>query len=690
MIVRRIVLSGFRKFDDRAIELSDGLNVVRGPNEAGKSTIHTALRTLLYDKATTTDRKVKALKSWGAEEMFRLEMDFEVDGTLRRLTKDFAARTCELSLDGTSSCVDPDEIQSSLYSWLGCPTEKFFESTVCVKQDELAKLDRHEMAERLQRLMAGGDVAARTALKKLEKARKDLLVGLSSPAKSPGPIKQAMDGLEELQRRGERVGEELARVDEARVLVAEADKRLGGLRRELAALSATIEKNEKARALKTELETTRRAYAARSRARALTGEISVLRSERTALGRVATDEGEEVVRELRSRRAALDEKTRRLEETAAVGAVSERPPLTLPITGALILLLGLAAGAALTPFLFLLAVVGAALLAYGLSPILGRLRSGSGGEASALRSLKEEIEAGEVEMRSGLERLGVGSLEEAERRLAAAEELDRRMSAKEGELRGVTGGKTLEDFEAETQGLATEIERKEEVLAEHASSEVDPVKLERLRQEAGRIEREVAELDKRRTEATYLLKHTDADPEDAARLEEEAAELRERLERLEQRRRVYEAAIEGIGRAEQDTMAKATEVIQQSVGELASEITGGRYEEVRVDEKDLAMTVLSREKGEWASVDDELSQATREQFYLAARLGLLQELCGEARPPLLLDDPFVTFDSERRDRTMRLLRRLSEGRQILLFTCDEEYDGYADRVIELAGKDERA
>ena len=66
--------------------LSGGLDVLTGPNEAGKSTLFTALATLLAEKHTSTARHVADLRpdSGGAP---LIEADLEIDGQLWRLRK---------------------------------------------------------------------------------------------------------------------------------------------------------------------------------------------------------------------------------------------------------------------------------------------------------------------------------------------------------------------------------------------------------------------------------------------------------------------------------------------------------------------------------------------------------------------------------------------------------------------------
>ena len=59
----------------------------------------------------------------------------------------------------------------------------------------------------------------------------------------------------------------------------------------------------------------------------------------------------------------------------------------------------------------------------------------------------------------------------------------------------------------------------------------------------------------------------------------------------------------------------------------------------------------------------------------------------DRRPPLILDDPFVTFDSARAERALRLVKQLSQehGFQVLLLTCSDRFDRLADELVVLPG-----
>ena len=68
-----------------------------------------------------------------------------------------------------------------------------------------------------------------------------------------------------------------------------------------------------------------------------------------------------------------------------------------------------------------------------------------------------------------------------------------------------------------------------------------------------------------------------------------------------------------------------------------------------------------------------LSLGTSQQLYLALRIALL--LCATnvgAAVPILADDILVNFDAERRVGAARALAELARSRQVILFTCHEE------------------
>ncbi len=131
-------------------------------------------------------------------------------------------------------------------------------------------------------------------------------------------------------------------------------------------------------------------------------------------------------------------------------------------------------------------------------------------------------------------------------------------------------------------------------------------------------------------------------------------------------------AIEALERIARASYAEWAEILNEKTGEILGRLNPS-WGDVRFD-TDLSFTVRDAATGErraQAQVDSAFSTGARDQIYLAVRLGIAEYLSGSgARLPLILDDPFASFDDARFDGAMRfLLETLSRRHQILVLSC---------------------
>lgn len=99
-------------------------------------------------------------------------------------------------------------------------------------------------------------------------------------------------------------------------------------------------------------------------------------------------------------------------------------------------------------------------------------------------------------------------------------------------------------------------------------------------------------------------------------------------------------------------------------------LTCGRYTRILSQPEQPGRFVMEG-PGVMRQIDNRLSRGTREQVYLALKLGLMDALDAEGKFPLLLDDVAVNFDRERRNGFDALLVALVARRQVFYFTCRE-------------------
>ena len=135
----------------------------------------------------------------------------------------------------------------------------------------------------------------------------------------------------------------------------------------------------------------------------------------------------------------------------------------------------------------------------------------------------------------------------------------------------------------------------------------------------------------------------------------------------ETRQAAVYAAADAVREEHAALSARVSPLIAQKTQEYMDFMTGGMYTEVKLD-----TALNARCAGADGLLLDglRLSAGTRDQLYLALRLAVCEVLRGEGEPaPLILDDPFVTFDDKRAARAIALLRRLAAERQIIVLTC---------------------
>lgn len=106
---------------------------------------------------------------------------------------------------------------------------------------------------------------------------------------------------------------------------------------------------------------------------------------------------------------------------------------------------------------------------------------------------------------------------------------------------------------------------------------------------------------------------------------------------------------------------KITELAEQYMAYLTSD----SYKEIKLDS-----SLRARCAGDDGTLLDalRLSSGTRDQLYFALRLAVCKVLTGDESVPIILDDPFVTWDNKRSEKGLRLLQSFANERQVILLT----------------------
>ena len=121
MKLRKLSVNQFRRFTEptRLSELCDGLNLVVGPNELGKSTLLDALRAVLFERNSSRAQQIKALQNDRSGAAPVIELVFEVNGAEYTLTKRFVKSPYARLQCPDGTLLEADAAENRLRSLLG-------------------------------------------------------------------------------------------------------------------------------------------------------------------------------------------------------------------------------------------------------------------------------------------------------------------------------------------------------------------------------------------------------------------------------------------------------------------------------------------------------------------------------------------------------------------------------------------
>jgi DNA repair exonuclease SbcCD ATPase subunit len=723
----RLQLRNVRRHGDLDLELAPGLTIVRGPNESGKSTIQRAIELALTRRVTSGSADMDGMRSWNARDDDRpwVRIEFDQDdpegdsvrtGSLEKAFRG-AKGTVRLEADG-ETITDPSRADEVLAELTGVPTEAFFRSTASVRHHELDGLARDEAAlrDRLQASISGADRGTSRARRKLERALYELN---TKGDKNPGKLKAAEANLAAATaalRNGEVA---LAELERDRDQLAEARARRSAAEAELTEQRAMLDKARLAERLITERDQAKERFERYSSAVEVSRQIEELEGShpssnglpalRDALAKVRAADLR--IREIKAALAGetevhfvAPEPTPRAWRPTAIAAFRAiAAAVVIVIAGQLNVLprdlaqLEInALGQRLdVPGTWILALL-LALFGVGLALVGRRQRIRAQGlrKTKDLREqeierrlrgrsmLEQELQEQEATLADLLVALGRPDLRAVEQLVDAEEAHVGQILRLRAQLEGLISREPADAVPELRDAAALEIEQKSGAIEALGPIAREARARERLETEVANADRAVNVARDAEAAARARVEQNPVDAEEIAAHAERAATWTEQLAILQRRARVYDATLRALDAAERATIRTATRFLErQMVGDL-EKVTAGRYRRVQVDDENLSLRVFAPERGDWVDVTT-LSQGTLDTVYLAARIGLVRLVTGDRRPPLVMDDPFVSLDDDRARRALELLKDISADFQVIYLTTSDRYDEAADKVCLL-------
>lgn len=711
MRLKRIELKNFKRLVDFQAQFSPGINVVKGPlNEMGKSTLLDGIVVALFHNPKSTSKELKDYVSWGSTKQFRTSLEFEDKGNRYLLEKDFDKGTARLIDDNTREELDTfKEISEKMAELLGTNSDRLFLCSSCIRQAQVSEISsgEKEINESLEEIVSGGkeSTLASQVVLKLDSKIAETKRGLDRLAKNPGILASLKNKLQDTSRRYDEVRDEVSKVEARKIELVEVNKQLAQVKEQYENTKALLEKNKQRKEIEASIERLTKDYnGVEELLSRIKNQEEDFKKADEALMAIEDLKDKQRVSEFRKGLDAVQNRRGDIEKDLAqrekelAGAkekLDRRKSVRFlgswkGIATSIIILTGGIIGALVGPFYLLgLIILGVVLLAITMwaRTALIRDKTNISGIAERIQKMKEslgEFNQEEQELLARSKCNTVAEFNEKERDFYYWREMKEKAGNR---LEGMLSGKTIQDVERQktevARKLAVEGAKLTDDLRETRLSPEEYIELERKVQS---LEAKQAELEKQKRRCEIIIEQARFNMEDQIRLEEELEGLQEALKHEEKKVKVYGLAREFISKARTEILSSAGEALEKGIQRYLAVFTNDKYKQVRVNKEALEFGVYSDEKGDWAK-PEELSGGVIDEFYLAFRLALAELIFGDKKPPLILDDPFVNFDSVRLANTRNFFKTLASDYQIIIFTLGDLYDKVADNIILLGEKE---
>jgi len=707
MWLKRLELKNFKRLVDFQAQFSPGINVVKGPlNEMGKSTLLDGIIVALFHNPKSTAKELKDYVSWGSTRQCETSLEFEDKGNRYLLEKDFDKGTVRLIDGNTREELDTfKEISKKMAELLGTNSDNLFLCSSCIRQAQVSEISsgKKEISESLEEIVSGGkeSTLASQVIQNLDDKISDMRKGLDRPAKIDGSLKSLKRQLENRSREYTDIENEVSRVEAQKIKLVEVNKQLAQVKEQYENAKALLDKNKQRKEIEASIKDLKQKY---DEMEELLGGINELMTklERTeeALRSIEGLENEQQVSEFRKGLDAIQNRRGDIEEDLAMRGMElaeakeklKREKFVRffgsgkGIATSIIILAGGIIGVLVGPFYLLgLIILGAALLAIA---ALVRDKASISGIEERVQKMKEalgELGKKEEELLAEVKCSTVGEFNEKE---GSFNSWLKKSGSLEDQLKGMLRGKTIEDLQKQKREIARDLAVKRVELTEDLiETRLSPEEYIELERKLQSLEATRNELEDRKRDSMAVIKAAKRDAEEQVRLEEELESLQEALEHEERKVKVYALAREFVSRARTEILSSTEEALEKEIQRYLAVFTNDKYKQVRrVNKEALEFWVYSDEKGDWAKPED-LSGGVVDEFYLAFRLALAGLIFGDKKPPLILDDPFVNFDSVRLVNTLNFFKTLASDYQIIIFTLSDLYDKVADNIIPLGEKE---
>ena len=681
MKIKNIKVNAYGNIENKDINLEEGINVIHGANESGKSTLLNYIISIFYGISRNKDGKAlsdyEKYKPWNSNE-FSGRISYKLEnGEKYEIFRDFNKKNPKIyndKLEDISDRFETDKKDGSKFFIEQTGIDKqMYLSTVVSTQEEvrLDEKNQNMLIQKIANLAGTGEdnVSYKKALIKLQEKIRDE-IGTNKTSQKPINI---------IEKEIVEINNKIVETEKYRNRKYEIDAEKEQILSELKELEQQKQiLQELQNSMKSEEETKNRLEIREKNRKDNIAKINELTNQKNTINaeservQSAKNHMQDIIKGHKENIEKLNSEIEKIANEKEETQEKEKPSISF-IVITVVLAIALICSIILIKNYIVSGILGVALIANIVFYVINKNK-----QKVNKAKLREKINQEKQYKREKLENQKqqiIANVNTTEKELEKQEEEEKQVNSKLSMLKGQiillekNNEKITEEIEQDNKAIKEESNKnKQQIIEKYKDKNInDLLYINDYQNYISKIEETIN--DNRIRIKGLEIEYNTIVPQldEMVVLEEKREADKEKLAELREKESIINIAIENLMDAYEEMKTTITPKFTKNLSESIQKISSNKYNKVTINDEN--GMIIENNRGEYVEAI-KLSTGTIDQLYLALRLSMIDELSKE-NLPIILDESFAYSDNNRLKNMLQYLTSDLNNHQTIIFTCTD-------------------
>ncbi len=681
MKIKNIKVNAYGNIENKDINLEEGINIIHGANESGKSTLLNYIISIFYGISRNKDGKVlsdyEKYKPWNSNE-FSGRISYKLEnGEKYEIFRDFNKKNPKIyndKLEDISDRFETDKKDGSKFfiEQMGIDKQMYL-STVVSTQEEvrLDEKNQNMLIQKIANLAGTGEdnVSYKKALIKLQEKIRDE-IGTNKTSQKPINI---------IEKEIVEINNKIVETEKYRNRKYEIDAEKEQILSELKELEQQKQiLQELQNSMKSEEETKNRLEIREKNRKDNIAKINELTNQKNTINaeservQSAKNHLQDIIKGHKENIEKLNSEIEKIANEKEETQEKEKPSISF-IVITVVLAIALICSIILIKNYIVSGILGVALIANIVFYVINKNK-----QKVNKAKLREKINQEKQYKREKLENQKqqiIANVNTTEKELEKQEEEEKQVNSELSMLKGQiillekNNEKITEEIEQDNKAIKEEANKnKQQIIEKYKDKNInDLLYINDYQNYISKIE-ETINNNRIRIKGLEIEYNTIVPQLDEIVVLEEKREAdKEKLAELREKESIINIAIENLMDAYEEMKTTITPKFTKNLSESIQKISSNKYNKVTINDEN--GMIIENNRGEYVEAI-KLSTGTIDQLYLAFRLSMIDELSKE-NLPIILDESFAYSDNNRLKNMLQYLTSDLNNHQTIIFTCTD-------------------